>query len=328
MKLRLLFLLLTICCIFTSRPVAAQTLVFTPEDLGFFQNKAKAYQRWLDQTGLGGALQVYKTRLNKNDTEVELLLRVHSTDLDTAIALWNRAKDDYLLSSGRTLEEALFQTFASFMEIPPAQGNVQVYVLDTNGLYIQCFYIGIWEEQGEIRTRAQLRDCKDQPIEIALKPRPLQKTAKAQTTWFQRTLDSEQVFNGIEAFLRNKYLTTACYDRYPELVVEQRTETFLKISISDLCKVVLKDERNSPWCATLESLGWNCNDARRERLEFRFLYLSGSNQLSGYLTGKFGSGVYRPRKSGYMDMEPDFNDYLEKFHLKFQRELKTYLERL
>jgi hypothetical protein len=327
MKTQFLLLLLTASGLFLNNVLVAQTIIFDQEDLSFFQKKAGAYQRWLEQTGLGASLHVTKVRLNKNDTEVELLLHVNSTDLDSAIALWNRAKDDYLLTTGRPLEEGLFQTFAAFMEIPPAQGNVQVYVLDNDGVYIPCFYVGIWEDKGYIRTDARLRDCKDKPIDISLKPQPLRKTVKGKTTEISRNMDSKQVFDGIEAFLKKKYLKTDCYDRHPELLVELRTETVLKISISDLCKVVLTDENNSAWCDVLKSLGWNCNDARRERLEFSFRYLSGSNELSGELTGKFGSGVYRPRKSGYMDMEPDFNDYLEEFHLKFQRELKTYLER-
>ncbi|MEY3249695.1 MAG: hypothetical protein RL742_1738, partial [Bacteroidota bacterium] len=141
-------------------------------------------------------------------------------------------------------------------------------------------------------------------------------------------LDSKQVFDGIETFLKKKYTKTNCYDRYPKLRVELRTETVLKISISDLCKLVLTDEEKSAWCILMEALGGNCNDMRRERLEFTFRYLSGSNELSGELTGKFGSGVYRPRESGYMDMEPDFSDYLKDFHLKFQGELKAHLNKL
>ena len=328
MKLPTLLFLMTLGVLCASRPVCAQTIAFTPEDLVFFQQKSVAYQRWLDQTGLGESIRVTKVRLNKEDTEVELLLRANSTNQDTAIALWNRANEDYLRAAGRPLEAALFQTFAAIMEIPPAQGNVQVYLLDANGAYIPCFYVGIWEDQGEIRTDVRQRECKSMEHNIVLKPRPLRKTVQGQTLEISRTLDSKQVFDSIETFLKKKYTKTNCYDRYPKLRVELRTETVLKISISDLCKLVLTDEEKSAWCALMEALGGNCNDTRRERLEFTFRYLSGSNELSGELTGKFGSGVYRPRESGYMDMEPDFSDYLKDFHLKFQGELKAHLNKL
>ncbi len=317
-------LLLILC--FSGR-LAAQTIRFSADDFAFFTHKTEAYQRWLDLNGLGQALHVTKVRLKKDSTELELLLHVNATDLDTAIALWNRAQDDVRLSSDQPLEEKLFQTFADFMEIPPAQGNVQVYVLDADGAYIPCFYVAIWEEDGRIRTDSRIRECKDKPIAVSLAPLPLRKTVKGQTAEIERRLTGKQVFDGIEAFLKAKYTRTNCYDRRPEVLVELRTETFLRISISDLCRVVLTDEQKSIWCRTAETLGWKCNDLRRERLEFEFTYLSGSNSLSGRLTGKFGSGVYRPRASGYMDMEPDFNDYLETFHLKFQQELKAYLEK-
>ena len=49
--------------------------------------------------------------------------------------------------------------------------------------------------------------------------------------------------------------------------------------------------------------------------------------LTGSLTGKFGSGVYKPRTSGYMDMEPDFEeDFLKPYVQRFNNDLKKYLE--
>jgi len=115
MKTHFLPLLFTAAALFLHGSLQSQSIVFTPEDLAFFKQKANAYQRWLDQTGLGQSIQVTKVRLNKENTEVELLLRANSADLDTAIALWNRAKDDYQLTTGRPLEEGLFQTFAAFL---------------------------------------------------------------------------------------------------------------------------------------------------------------------------------------------------------------------
>ena len=323
---RFLFLALVLSILSTTN-LSAQTIAFTAEDLVFFNQKADTYQEWLNKTGLGIAIQVTKVRLKKEDTELELLLRLHSTDLDTAIALWNRAKDDYRLTTDQPLEEKLFQTFVSFMEIPPAQGNVQLYVLDEDGAYIPCFYVGIWEEDGSIRSDSKMRECRDKTLDIPLKPLSLQKTPRGKTTDIPIGRSSAGVFDGIMAFLNSRYGATKCHDRRPVIEEELRTESFLRVSLSDLCRVVLTDEENSPWCTLVEAMGWKCTDVRRERLEFEFSYLAGSNHLSGRLVGKFGSGVYRPRKSGYMDMEPDFNDYLDSFHRKFQKELKAYLEK-
>ncbi len=304
-----------------------QTITFNEKDTPFFDQKSVAYQRWLDKTGLGAALQVTKLRLKKDSTELEMLLRVNATDLDSAIALWNRCKDDYHLATGQDIEEKLFWNFSSFMEIPPAQGNVQVYVLDSDGAYIPCFYVGIWEENGSIRWDSKIRECKDKPLDIQLKPLVLTQTTRGKTTEIKKARTSEDVFNSIMAFLSGRYGAVNCHDRKPEIEEESRNETSMRVSISDLCRVVLTDEKESMWCRGVKLLGWDCNDVRRERLEFEFTYATGSDRISGKLTGKFGSGVYRPRKSGYMDMEPDFNDYLDDFHRKFQLALKAYLEK-
>lgn len=319
--------LFTILC-FYILPSHAQVERFNKEDIVFFQQKSEAFQRWMDKSGLGIALGVTKVRLKQDSTSLELLLQIRSTDLDTAIALWNRVKVDFSPQGSQVLEHKLFRTFVQFMEIPSSQGNVQIYVLDEYGDYIPCFYVAIWEDAGLIKIESRIGECKDKPIEVKLQPVAIKKTSKGKTTEIQKKLNSSQVFDGIEKYFRDHYMKTTCYDRYPELIIEVKTEYTLRLSISDLCRIVLTDEQKSLWCEAAEALGWQCNDIKRERLEFEFHYQSENNQLTGRLVGKFGSGIYKPRKSGYSDMEPDFNDYLETFHLTFQQELKKHLDKL
>ncbi|MFM9951684.1 MAG: hypothetical protein ACKV1O_27390 [Saprospiraceae bacterium] len=321
-------LLLLLGCLFqmTLLPssVSAQDL---SEDSSFFQSKAKEYQRWLDQTGLGMALAVKEVKLIKEGSELELHLRLRPTDLDSAVGLWRRIKTDFQIATEQSLEEKLFNVFAKKMEIPPAQGNVQIYVFDKKGNYIPCFYVPIWEENGVVKSEEVIGECKDKPIDIRFKPQQIRQTIKGKTTIVERQLTADEVFDRAIQFLRYKYGRSECYERYPEIVEELRTETLLKVSVTDLCLVVLTDEQKSLWCKSMEALGWKCNDVRRERLEFEFFYPGNSKSITGKLTGKFGSGVYRPRKSGYMDMEPDFEDYLDAFNLKLHQELKVWLEK-
>jgi len=42
---------------------------------------------------------------------------------------------------------------------------------------------------------------------------------------------------------------------------------------------------------------------------------------------QIGSGIYQPRQSGYIDMDPDFMDYLETYAKDFQTKLREYLEK-
>ena len=308
--------------------LAAQ-ITFTQDDIRFFEKKSASYQRWLDKTGLGEALYFDKLMLSKENKSLGMLLNIKATDLDTAVSLWNRARTDYYSSAGDSLENKLFMTFTEFMEIPPEQGNIQIYVKDARGEYIKCFYVFVWEREGRIMTKDSIGGCKDNiDLNITLNPVKVVKIPGKKTTTVTKRLSTDEVFNGIESFIRERYVMQLCEDRNPVVKVE-RTNVSMTVTIENLCKVVLTNEQKSYWCKIMEAMGVACNDMRRERLEFKFDYLTGSNTLSGYLSGKFGSGVYYPRsESGYYDMEPDFSSYIRTFHSQFQVDLKSYLDNL
>jgi hypothetical protein len=308
--------------------LAAQ-ITFTQDDVRFFEKKSSSYQRWLDKTGLGEALYFDRLMLSKENTSLGMLLNIKATDLDTAISLWNRARTDYYSSTGDSLEKKLFMTFVEFMEIPPEQGNIQIYVKDATGEYIKCFYVFVWENEGLIMTKNSIGGCREMiDLNITLNPVRVVRISGKKTTTVPKNLSTDDVFNGIEKFVRERYGVQQCEDRTPVVKVV-RTNVSMTVTIENLCKVVLTDEQKSYWCKIMEAMDIVCNDMRRERLIFKFDYLAGSNTLSGYLSGKFGSGVYYPRsESGYYDMEPDFSSYLRTFHSQFQVELKSYLDKL
>ncbi|MFM8373719.1 MAG: hypothetical protein ACKOCO_15155, partial [Bacteroidota bacterium] len=150
--------------------LAAQ-ITFTQDDIRFFEKKSASYQRWLDKTGLGEALYFDKLMLSKENKSLGMLLNIKATDLDTAVSLWNRARTDYYSSTGDSLENKLFMTFTEFMEIPPEQGNIQIYVKDARGEYIKCFYVFVWEREGRIMTKDSIGGCKDNiDLNITLNP--------------------------------------------------------------------------------------------------------------------------------------------------------------
>jgi hypothetical protein len=216
------------------------------------------------------------------------------------------------------------------MEIPAAQGNVQVYFpnRDAPG-YNPCFYVWIWEQNGEVKQESRLNNCKAQRLEIDVNPLRVLPVSNKSTSKINSKEQARVVFDKILSYARKRYEVVKYYERYPQVEEEERTAYMLKFSVTDLSKEVLNQEDISAWCGFVNWLGGNCNDMRRERLEFVFHYISTDEgyHLSGVLTGKFGSGVYRPRTSGYMDMDPDFEkDFLEPYVRRFQRDLKTYLE--
>jgi len=313
-------------------PVYLFSQDYLGDDMDFFQKKAELYQRWLDAKGLGEALKKDKVELNKNDTELELFLSLRTSDPDTAAALWPELRRQFSKANpGQSLEEVLYNTFVRMMEIPPAQGNLQIYIPHKNRRgYNPCFYIWIWEEDGAVQTKSRINNCKAQPLNIEVNPPKVQDVAHQASVALDDQSESREVFEAILDYARQRYERSRedCERRNPRVEELETTDYTLEFSVTDLCREVLTDEKQSLWCDFVELWWGPCNDMRRERLEFTINYVPTDQGylLTGSLTGKFGSGVYKPRVSGYMDMEPDFEeDFLKPYVRRFQNDLQSYL---
>jgi hypothetical protein len=328
-------------CLFIATSLFSQEGKFTDDDKTFFQKTTPQYNRWLQSVGLFSLMSVEKVSVTKNDMELEMYLLMSTHDVDEAVAQWRALRLE--MSKGRRdstiLEKTLFETFTRLMQISEEKGNIQIYVKDANGQYIPCFTVWIWSENGDIKVDSRLNMCKSKPLDVSVTLPPIH-TPKGKTSTLNTPLpsgsgsaiSSNAVFDKIQRFAREQFEKTACYDRFPKVEVDYAKSkgNVLVFSVTDLCRVVLKDDDKSVWCKTYELLGGQCNDIRRERLIFTFNYETVGNngfRLTGELQGLFGSGVFKPRVSGYMDMEPDFNDYLTAYTNNFQGRLKAYLEK-
>lgn len=297
------------------------------EDLPFFQKKAELFQRWLDNNGLGQALKVDHVRIKPTDnTELELIMTMNTTGLDTAVSMWAQLKKSFD-SPADSLEAYLYRMFEHTMEIPAERGNIQIYVKDFRGEYTPCFYVWIWKDKGKLITQLNLDSCKSQFISVPLKPIPIKNTNKSKNAKIPkakvRTVDETfdiiiQYFNQ-QVIGHAKYKAgSACAGRTP--FIERgmtRNETTLSFSIQDLCREILNDEDNSLGCRLLKRFfDVKCNDKARERITYTFEYVVAPNGdviLKADIVGKFGNGVFKPRTEGYMDMETDFPKKLESY---------------
>lgn len=304
---------------------------FLGNDFAFFQKKTQSYQAWLEAKGLGGYLNADSAVLKKNGYELEFFLSLRTHDPDSAAAMWQALVAGFPAENpSETLQEALCRTFYRFMEIPPAQGNVQIYFprQDNRG-YNPCFYVWLWQDGGQIREESRINYCKSQPFEISVRPPRVARTcAGAEASMIGRE-QARVVFDKILRYARQRYERKVCAERTPRVGEDEMTDFRLSFAVTDLCREVLTNERESLWCQMVQRVWGPCNDMRRERLEFTFFYNPSPDgyTLSVTLTGKFGSGVYVPRISGYTDMEPDFEeDFLKPYVKQFQRDLKQYLE--
>ncbi|NUQ22759.1 MAG: hypothetical protein HUU34_02325 [Saprospiraceae bacterium] len=302
------------------------------DDLAFFQKKASLYQEWLESKGMGKSLKMDKVELKKNGNELELFLSVRTHDPDSAAAIWTALVADFKKQNpDEELVSALFHTFVRLMEIPPVQGNVQVYFPNKNSAgYNPCFYVWIWEVDNKVKEESRVNNCKAQGLSITVE-KPVVKAVSTKTaTSISNKEQARVVFDKVLKYARQRYEVKKCEERNPRVEEDETTDYTLTFVVTDLCKEVLKEEEKSLWCDFVSRWWGPCNDMRRERLEFTFNYIATDTgyTLTGSLTGKFGSGVYVPRKSGYMDMEPDFEeDFLKPYVKQFQKDLKKYLEK-
>ncbi|MEI6408449.1 MAG: hypothetical protein WCR52_03655 [Bacteroidota bacterium] len=330
-----------LCCLLPLTAIAQQR-----EDLSgsmpFFLKKAERYQRWLDTTGLGTALRVEKVRykVDKNThetdfTELEFFLLLKTNDLDSAASLWNRLQLDYERNGGRSLQEALFRTYAHNMEIPAEQGNIQIQINDPDGTRNKCFFIWIWDEKGYIKDSVQVNACRSQKFILDVPAIEVTKVLrKGRTETIYQKDEANVVFNKVLNFANarypfNKYAGTDCSGRHPSVEEESRIADELVFTVSELCREALSNGSLGIWCLLARKTGWekDCNDIRRERITFTVKYLENQNgyQLQCRIDGKFGSAAYVPRSSDYFDMDPDFLRFEQDFADQFKKDLVKFL---
>jgi len=286
--------------------------------------------------GLSDYLRTTPPRLSADGRRLEFLLELRTPDVGRADALWRAMQVNYRPSPGRpTLEEGLYATFLRYFEIAPQQGSLQVVLQQNpaNGYRNPCFHLWVEAPSGaRVQTRNRLEQCKSAHLKVDLDLPPICLSATAQADIHTRGT-AEWVFANIIDFSQRKYIRQkpTCEQRFPELVQVTQRGNYLEFYVTDLCQEVLSREQQSLWCDLVEWLGGSCNDTRRERLEFR-VQLNRPNdstvQLDIELTGKFGSGLYLPRRSGWIDMDPDFEeDFLIPHARRFETELVAYLSR-
>ena len=304
-------------------------------DFNFFEKKAKLYQRWLNSKGMGEILKVDKVEMKKNGMELELFLSLKTTDPDSAAALWIGLEQRVdSINGNKSLDEILYSTFTRMMEIPSAQGNIQVYFPRKEGMgYNPCFYVWLWEENEKIVSETRTNNCRSQALDLVLNIPKLNNISTSGEIIIYRKTNTQDIFNRINTYISNKLeiRKPECENRVPRVDILNFSQSSLKLSVNDLCNEILTNESKSMWCNLVEQLWGPCNDKRRERLEFSF-EVQPINDDNGYilkyeLSGKYGSGVYRPRVSGYMDMEPDFVEYISLYLEKFIKDLRPELER-
>lgn len=311
-------------------------------DFSFFEIKSKEFAIWLDKTGLGKSLEFDAVRMRPlrnrrgiDSTELELLLLLRTHNPDSAIGIWEGLKRGFDTPED-SLENYLYRTFIHKMEIPGEQGSIRIYIKDTTGTYNSCFYIFIWQESDtiygqKILSEYRFRGCRTKSFEITVQPPQVKKagTGKASKVVRPKIKTANEVFEIIRKYVidsllnQHRYHTPDCNDRNPGFNSDSvRNSNSYRFTVKDLCREVLTDQHRSLW-----EQFWGYNTIAMERLAFQFEYypIQGGFILKCIIEGKYGSGVFKPRASGYMNMEPDFDDFFDSYKNRLRREIQKRL---
>lgn len=305
---------------FFSFPLIAQENLL--QDKPFFEKQTQLYQRWLDHSGLGQYLRVEEIEVKEK--HLSLYLRFPFSDIDSVLNAWDQLKADFEATSGISLEEKLFYKMTVLMEVRPSAASVQLY--DTYDLRKEpLFFRGILFENGSVRVEES--NPKSISLDINLYPKAINGGKAPSVADFHQQYSKETVFTSVKAYVQNRYEKTACEGRNPKVrILEDQAQ--LRFEVVDLCKEVLTDG-NPTLCEILRALGNDCNWVKRELLTFTISY---EKTMEGFrlemeIDGKYGSGFYdNVRRGGYLSMEVDFNEELERYTDELAVQLRNAIQ--
>ncbi|NRB53738.1 MAG: hypothetical protein HRU41_39165 [Saprospiraceae bacterium] len=285
------------------------------KDLSYFQAQAQVYQDWLDRSGFGAILEVHD--LEVKPQEVALYLRTPFQDVDSIMNAWNLLKETYEADAALSLEEHLFYKMIHLMEIDQTKGNVQLYnTYDLNQEPV--FFRGIYFENDQVKVaednpRSKIRDIAFDKEDIRI-PRAKEN--------INGSYNSNAVFDLIYRYAEAKYQNRDCPDRKPVIEKLEKNKRVLRFEVYNLCQEVIQGQGFI--CPMLRKMGLNCNFAKRELLRFTITYTETPSgfQLQLILDGKFGSALFeKASRRGYISMEEDFDDELDRYADIFVQEL-------
>lgn len=320
--LRTLFSITTCLLAFS---VATAQIEDLTQDTVFFNQQKATYQRWLDHSGLGRVLHVEALKVEPD--HLSLFLAFPYSDIDFIVQSWEALKREFEAERPFTLEQQLFYKMVSLMEVRQGLADVQIY--DTYDLRREpLFFRGIYFEDGAVKVEES--NPKSKIEEVAISPANLKGMKGMSEAQFREAFSREAVYEKVLAYAQGRYRKTSCEQRYP-LVRVLENGTVLRFEVEDLCREVLTDEANPLLARILNSCcGQDYNWVKRELLSFivthRELPAGQGFMLTIEIDGKYGSGLYeKVRRGGYLSMEVDFDDYLERYADSFREEVKKVI---
>lgn len=313
-KLLFLVLLIIFCGAGKAQTNSNDKILIDPADI---------YQAWLERSELDRVLRVEEVS-NSAPDETYLKLGFVTKDYSRVMVEWEELKRAYAEQSPLPFEEKLFYRAVHLLGVEEEQ-----LILIIQDIYDE------WEEPCFIRTiklaggaiNNEATNCLSKIRDIEVSSEELNKVERLSVTEISTEQSRRALYDHIISFAKKKYSSTDCDARNPEVKVTQNNH-LLRFKVTDLCKEVLIHEENPTVCQVLKRFGYDCNWIKRELLSFTIIQQKTNTGYRLYceLEGKYGSGIYQEVKdAGYIDMEADFDSYLEDYADRFVVELKAHL---
>ncbi len=299
----------------------SQTDDFTKDSI-FFNNQAKRYQTWLNHSGIGKKLQVKGIDLQAQ--KISLYLSFPFNDTDSVTMAWRQLKREFERESPVKIEEKLFYQMVHMMGINQDMGNIQLY--DVYDLRLEpCFFQGIYFESEAVKIDSF--KCRSKSSEIKFEASDFTDMKRSARGEVFKIMSKKEAFDRIYSFANNYFSTKICKQNKPRIRLLE-SKRYLRFEVIDLCRIVLTDESQPTLCRILRTFGHNCDWVKREMLNFTFTYetIDDGFLLTCNIEGKYGSGHYDTvKRGGYIDMEIDFDEYLEAYAEEFKELLRKAL---
>lgn len=304
------FLLLSLSCF-------AQQSFFTKADDAYFQQQRPRYQKWLEAQGFDELLTIYE--INTDSNQVNLILETVPTDADTARAAWERLKSDVQTELHQSLEVYLFNHFCHLMEVTEDSAVIEIYntISDQQPCFIKAIYF-------KERFRVEDIFCKNKVDSVLIDHFDLSRFSTQQSAAIKALPKAKrapyQLKTAIQQFFQNHYENADINWRHER-------DQLLKCQVKELRREVLTDEANPLLAEVLQWFGYEVDWVKRELLTITVDYQLHEEgiQLMVEINGKYGSGFHRPRRNAYIDMEPEFEEYLSHYTEIITQEIKNHL---
>jgi hypothetical protein len=307
--------------------LAAQSTATLKSDSLFFKEKAKDYDKWLKESGLGRVLRVAAVHFVNSDI-ISLDLVFYTENQDSVTVLWRNLKADYEKQDrGLSLEKELYYKMLYFMEVKPSQGYLQVFDSYNPSKDI-CFRRSMAFLENKFLIDSA--NCKAAPQEFVVESVNLTNLRAVPKGDVSKKMSKEAVFSKIKKLMETRFTQQKCENRTPK-IEWTNTNDALTFTVANLCKEVLTDETNPWWCNVLSPMCGTCkNCTKREFLSINIEYtpLATGYRIKIMMDAKIGSGWYNEvRRGAYKNMESDYKKWVDDYTKKFKDQLLTELKK-